>query len=224
MQDNLNINFQFLKKIDDNSTYKNSLINKIINLYEIFWNSNNLNRDFAIEAKVILEIVLSNYLIENNYIKEYKKEDLKTLLKYFYDNQIYINGDVYYSIKQINEWRNDGSHEHEYKLNKFNAEIILSFLHKILSYFFNNKQEYIPISKFEEQVVITQTPEQKVDKNTLIWKRNLFEILNEENISFFIPVYQRKYVWNEENIDVLFEDINQRVQDYRDHFFWFYCN
>lgn len=220
MQDYLNENFKFLlEKIDENSSYKNKVINKVINLHKLFRNIDNSCREFIIESKIIIEIVLSNHLYDNNYIKEYDEYDLKTLLQCFSDNKIRMRGDVYYLIKWINEFRNKGSHEHEFKLTKFEAEHILLSLHRILSYFFNNDQEYIPLSKPEESTPITQTVEQKINKNTEICKRNLFEILNEDNISFFIPVYQRKYVWNDENVNVLFDDIKQRIQDNRDHYF-----
>lgn len=56
-------------------------------------------------------------------------------------------------------------------------------------------------------------------KNDLkVEKYNIIDILNSE-LTFLIPIYQRKYEWDEDNLFKLLDDIYARIEDNTSHFF-----
>ncbi len=130
------------------------------------------------------------------------------------------------ALFSVSSYGNIGSHAGSYKITKNDAIIILCHVHTALSSFADVEGECDFSIYFDDhfgcEPVINEKYEESINnvKDFLtIDKRSIYSWLKLENTIIKIPIYQRGYDWDEQNVKQLLDDIKLRQIDKRDHYF-----
>lgn len=207
-------------------------LNKIYNDIQIQRNKDAI-RDIRTILEVYFEQINSVLNININYNDNLatKCDKLRQILK---DN----NYDENFLSKKINSLRyTSNSASHEIKLFLGCQAISCLFDLWNIIYYFKDQNFEIPNTNFDESIYINSMNKNQVDFNVIhgseikkenpinqyidIDKCNVYSWISEENTQLEIPLYQRRYVWDDENISILLEDIEDTKKDDSgcEHFF-----
>lgn len=226
----LDNNFTFLNEYEFES--KEMIINEIWNVCKYIKNFDDDKYTFFTKLRSILEHflkdALSDYLPNISYLK--LDDIIREIDKQFSKLIRWDNINYMYTIKNLgNCSTHDAYYSKEFK--KIQAINCLYGMKKIFLFFLNlnndNKSQDI---EFDETIYYPQGDDNLEDKiknvsfeNSIrndirIERQNLLNlILNDVVLS--IPIFQRKYEWNEVNIRYLFKDIYEKIKTDKSHFF-----
>ncbi len=226
----LDNNFIFLNEYEFES--KEMIINKIWNICKYIKNFDDDKYIVFIELRSTLELFLKDVLSDDiPDISDLILNDIiKTINNQFSKLIRWDNLDYMHTIKNLgNRSTHDASYSKEFK--KIQAINCLYGMKKIFLFFLNlnndNKSQDI---EFDETIYYQQGDdnledniknvsfENSIRNDIKIERQNLLNlILNDVVLS--IPIFQRKYEWNEENIKYLFKDIYEKIDTDKSHFF-----
>lgn len=236
-------NFSFLEEQKFESYWKDEII-KNIKLAEKLDNPN----ENILKIYTAIDLILRHYVekheeidFQNNVIDFWELYDIiKKSGKI--QNSYYLN-----AIRHIKNTRNHITHKNEDKKMisfEFDELAVISFLHElrliidclIIELDTNeikkekfDKEYYLQKLKYikpniKKDISAISEDERKKSKDNI---RNDLKIdedilknwLSIKNAKLIIPIYQRKYEWKKTNIDILFDDIKERMNDGEEHYF-----
>lgn len=236
IQDNDNI-------IDE---YKKQLVELILSIEEI---ACNFKEDDSIDVKKkhsayasnqirtinkILIDTIFDFSLDSNSIRgimeEWEEQKTSHDKIMFLNNKGYVNKDIKNALHGIKNLSNRGNHVIFNKdlLTKieivFSLDYISIILHKVFDLRTNRKfkSESYYLDGTENNNIderIKKNINDRTFKTIKINDEKIINILFDKKISFHIPLYQRGYAWESNEINDLFNDIEKRIEDDNDHFF-----
>lgn len=181
--------------------------------------------------KIVINFLFNKYNLE--FDKSLSDEELIRILK---DKGKELNDKklltmVHNYLFSIKNTRNIYEYKQEFtfiKDGKNDCISTLDKLYRLLQLLKNDDDEIkeLNISKYfdlktieEVNVIPSQTNIEKNNRDFLIEKRSIRDWLIAKNEKLIIPIYQRKYTWNEYHLESLLNDIKKRQNDGKDHYF-----
>ncbi|MGL4184097.1 MAG: DUF262 domain-containing protein [Metamycoplasmataceae bacterium] len=227
MNKTINKNFSFLLKEDVNFDCKEQIITIINKIHERI-NKKDFS-DALINLRRIVEMTLREYLDKKGHdTLNLNFSSLISLFKENYGNT--FNYEIIDSFYNIKKWGNHEAHNRTNKVLLSEIIIALKNTREIIIYLFLNNEKQL---EFDEPIYYKNTNEEIEDiriissnENNLIHnndieinKSKLYDLMTIENQFLQIPIYQRGYSWEEEQIEILFNDIKSRYNDNSVHYF-----
>ncbi len=230
----LSNNFLFLEKDKLNIESKDEIINLIIDSEKM----NNLSYSIINLSKV-LELIVNDIIIKEKIDSVTKNDRLVDKIKAM-EVIASKRADGKYLFCLMHEIRNARNHESHkqndsIKINFNKTDVIskLKNIHVILNYLYDldldefDDEIYQVGNKTTEQLSAISTNERLRDQKEYVIKDESLDIKKDSirswmsisNSRLLVPIYQRKYEWNEENIKTLLEDITNRKIDGFEHYF-----
>lgn len=237
-------NFHFI----ENEKFKINKKQEIISLIEKAEKNIEIEPSFSINViQKALGCIVDDFIEINNIsIKEYNAGLSFKIKAIQEDTRIIASRYLFALMREINEARNYEQHELsdknsiEYKFTKYDVINKLKNFFTIISYLYSNQIKEIYENEFdslifdediylenkEEQNISAISPDQRAKdigtnlKNGLTIDQDCIKSwLTIKNSKLIIPIYQRKYEWEEENVNCLLEDIQARTIDDQKHYF-----
>lgn len=229
-------NFNFL----ENNNFKDSkhILNAINKIQDAEKFS---NPDYQIQCiSDALECILNEF-IENHNLKIDNECKLHEKIKKIEETGK-INSKFLFNIMHwIKNSRNYVTHKHNSdeelntKITEYDVLERLKNLFEVIISLFSDRIEDLP-KEFDrnsynigdpknisiivdEQERINQNGFEKTNNDLDVQKLTIKNLLSIKNSNLVVPIYQRRYEWNEENVDALFNDILLRKEDGQEHYF-----
>lgn len=233
--------FELIDKKDFDLSIRNDLFDAITKLedyakkseQEIEENLGNISS----EIRNFLEIFLNHLIIEKGRFKSLDLEEVGYLgnisnfmkIKFLRENGLdrNISDNLYF----INSFSNIGVHYINNSKNELKSQLItaLSYVWSVFHWFFDQKtknnfisNKYYFATKNKERkanIEIKQSFFFKPYKEIVVNNEKLINILFDNSLEFFIPIYQRDFSWTENEINDLIYDLEKRIKDRKEHFF-----
>ena len=226
---NLDSNFWFLNEI---SEFENidEIKGKILEVIQLLRLK---NYDLVIlNIRKILEMFLP--FIREKFPYSYDENDkLSDHINKLTTNYNWIPRNIINYLYTIKDLGNEAAHLAKTNFTIDDAVIQILFIHRVLTYFIfdGNMPSNIPEfnsllyigTKDKENIDIITTKDQSVEDLTKhqinSTKTSIESWLKKKNAEIVIPIYQREYSWDENNILALLVDIKSRKEDLLDHYF-----
>ena len=204
-------------------------------LYELIDDVLNKKYDRAIERsekinRIVVKTLLNDYKISfsQDDTSEWRIKKLKDFANQSNNKELLdiINYFIFY-IKNI---RNAYEHENTRIISnegKNDCLFVLDKLHKLLQKVCktNSLTEidfsiyFVIKDKNKINVVEKVSGNEQSNVDIVIEKRNIEDWLTRKDEKIIIPIYQRKYSWDEKDLEILVLDIIKRMEDDKDHYF-----
>ncbi|MGL5438240.1 MAG: DUF262 domain-containing protein [Metamycoplasmataceae bacterium] len=228
MNKTINKNFSFLLNEDVNFNCKEQIMIIINTIHERI-NKKDFS-DTLFNLRKILEKALTEYLDKKGH--DTSSLNLSSLINLFKENYgSSFNSIIIDSFYNIKKWGNYEVHKRTDKVMLAEIIVALKNTREIILYlFFNNEKQ----EEFDEFLYYKNTNQKSDDiriiksdnENNQIYnndievhKTQLGKWMTIENNILQIPIYQRGYSWDEEQIEILFNDIKSRYNDNSVHYF-----
>lgn len=227
----LNKNFIFLNDEGLDFKSKQKVIEEIINIHKNF-NEKKYNDCIAILRKVS-EAVINDRLeemgIDNNFGNLVEK--IEIMKKHFGKS---FKSEIQEAFHTLRIKGNNVIHELHYESMKLDVMVCLHSIHQIIIFLFaNNKNE---VDKFDDSIYYNEKNHSNLinminkeddklykpidkNKNFFLEKEPLINWMTLNNRIIMIPIYQRGYTWEIDQIETLFNDILNRMEDDCSHYF-----
>lgn len=198
------------------------------------------------DIQKILECIINDYIEKHDLnisLNDWLSDKIKAIQT---DTRIEFSKYIFSIMREIKAARNFEQHKHNDKnplplnFNKFDVISKLRNLFVIIKYLYQeeikeiikdfdefdfNPNTYIENLKIDNNISAISEKERKENDSFLnshdlkIDQDSIRSWLSIENAKIIIPIYQRKYEWEEENITCLLEDIKSRTEDEQTHYF-----
>lgn len=238
MKNKLTPNFNWIEECILYYKKKDEIINLLCEIESFNGDENNL-KEAITKINNVLELFL-NFTLEKLQVDFTKETKLIEKINFLAQHSSFIDSKFCFNIMHnIRHQRNHIAHSHnendQINLNHIDLLQSLNNLHKILIIIFNKLNiednfqnfdtnyyswfKHNSISAINEIDRIKNSWIPKELQNLKIEKDNIINWLSIKNTILYVPIYQRKYEWNESNILALIDDILARIGDNAEHYF-----
>lgn len=228
----INKNFSFLMNERIVLKDKNRIIDEIFTIHEDIRLMKYSDCSFKLGR--MAESLIREYLSDHDSSYDGKKLknlwDIITYLKNAYSNN--FEEEMFDSMHSLRKLRNANSHDYNSEGAEFlDILICLRALRRIIIFFFANNDKN-GIEEFDESIYylnnsfetrkindMIKPTEKYLSSDISLQKIKLKEWMTLKETTISIPIYQRGYSWTEEQAEVLFYDIENRLNDGSTHYF-----